>query len=88
MHGGSRSIPGKHGAYGAPLMKYFDKSHYKVNLGKEERRRITLWLDCNSSEIGAYENEEIQRAGKVAWPTLDLDRKNILGVEIRKPAYK
>ena len=85
MYGGSRSIPGRHGAYGAPLMKYLDKAHYKVNLIAEERRRITLWLDCNSNEIGTYENEKIQRDGKVVWPTLDCDRKNILGVETRKP---
>ena len=69
--------------YGAPLMKYLDKSHYKVELSKEERRRITLWLDCNSNEIGAYHNEKLQREGKIVWPTLDCNPKNILGVETR-----
>ena len=88
MHGGSRSIPGKHGAYGAPLTKYLDKSHYKVNLTKEQRRRITLWLDCNSNEIGAYHDEETQRQGKIVWPTLDCDPKNLQGIETRKPASK
>ena len=87
-HGGSRSVPGKHGAYGAPLLKYLDKSHYKVDLTKEEFRRITLWLDCNSNEIGAYKDVDAQRRGQVVWPVFDLDPRNVLGVEGRRPARR
>lgn len=83
-HGGSRSVPGKHGAYGAPLLKYLDKTHYKVDLTKEERRRITLWLDCNSNELGAYNDENVQRQGGLVWPIFDLDQTNPLGVEKRE----
>jgi hypothetical protein len=82
-HGGSRSVPGKHGAYGAPLLKYLDKSHYEANLTQDEFRRITLWLDCNSNELGAYQNEAAQRRGDLVWPVFDLDPSNILGVERR-----
>jgi len=82
-HGGSRSVPGKHGAYGAPLLKYLDKSHDGVDLTKDEFRRITLWLDCNSNELGAYQDEAAQRRGELVWPVFDLDPANILGVESR-----
>ena len=82
-HGGSRSVPGKHGAYGAPLLKFLGKGHYKVDLTKEEFRRITLWLDCNSNEIGAYRHADAQRRGEIVWPVFDLDPDNVLGVENR-----
>ena len=82
-HGGSRSVPGKHGAYGAPLLKYLDTSHYGVELTKDEFRRITLWLDCNSNELGAYQDVAEQRRGELVWPVFDLDPANILGVERR-----
>jgi hypothetical protein len=80
-HGGSRSVPGKHGAYGATLLKHLDKSHCKVDLTQEERRRITLWLDCNSNELGAYNDENVQRQGGLVWPVFDLDPTNPMGVE-------
>ncbi len=82
-HGGSRSVPGKHGAYGAPLLKYLYKSHYDVELTREERRRITMWLDCNSNELGAYRDEDAQRRGEIVWPVFDVDPGNPLGVETR-----
>ena len=80
-HGGSRSVPGKHGAYGAPLLKYLDKAHYEVALTPDEFRRVTLWLDCNSNELGAYQDEAAQRRGELVWPVFDVDRANVLGVE-------
>ncbi|MCX6875215.1 MAG: hypothetical protein NTW21_15625 [Verrucomicrobia bacterium] len=83
-HGGSRSVPGKHGAYGAPLLKYLDATHYGVDLTKEEFRRITLWLDCNSNELGAYQEEAAQRRGELVWPVFDVDPGNVLGVERRQ----
>lgn len=82
-HGGSRSVPGKHGAYGAPLLKYLDASHYGVDLTKDEFRRITMWLDCNSNELGAYQDEAAQRCGELVWPVFDVDPVNPLGVERR-----
>ncbi|MCF7730749.1 MAG: hypothetical protein K9N23_03640 [Akkermansiaceae bacterium] len=84
-HGGSRSVPGKHGAYGAPLLEFLDQTHYEVDLTKEEFRRITMWLDCNSNELGAYHDEAAQQRGEIVWPVFDLDPGNILGVE-KQPA--
>ena len=81
-HGGSRSVPGLHGAYGAPLLKYLDATHYGVDLTKDEFRRITMWLDCNSNELGAYHDEAAQRRGELVWPAIDLIPSNILGVEV------
>jgi hypothetical protein len=86
LHGGSRSVPGKHGAYGAPLLKYLDKSHHGTDLTAAERRRITMWLDCNSNELGDYENEKAQRKGQVVWPLFDVNPDNVLGVETLRPA--
>jgi len=58
-----------------------------VDLTKEELRRVTLWLDCNSNEIGAYRDAEAQRRGEIVWPVFDLDPDNVLGVEKRgRPA--
>jgi hypothetical protein len=79
-------VPGKHGAYGAPLLKYLDESHYGTRLTSADRRRITLWLDCNSNEIGAYTNEKAQRDAQVVWPLFDVNRDNVLGVECLLPA--
>jgi len=32
--------------------------------------RITLWLDCNSEFLGAYENAPAQARGEVVHPEL------------------
>jgi len=71
VHGGSRSIAGQTGAQAAPLLKYLDESHYGVKLSPEDFHRITLWLDCNSEFLGAYEDAEAQQRGEVVWPSLD-----------------
>ncbi|NQT40101.1 MAG: hypothetical protein HQ581_21595 [Planctomycetes bacterium] len=84
-HGGSRSIPMKHGAYGAILYQggYLGNSHYDVNMSAEELRRITLWLDCNSMEMGVYGDPAAQKRGELVWPAVDFDPDNLLGVETR-----
>jgi hypothetical protein len=67
-------------------LKYLDKSHHGTDLTAEERRRITMWLDCNSNELGDYRDEKAQRAGQVVWPLFDVNRDNVLGVETLRPA--
>jgi hypothetical protein len=79
--GGSRVRPGKFGARFAALTAYLDSSHCKTILTDEERRRITLWLDLNSNELGAYTRVAEQRRGEIVWPELDVDPQNPLGVE-------
>ncbi len=78
---GSRTVPGKFGAMASKLLKYLDKSHYGVNLTPDEFKRITLWLDCNGNELGAYTKVDEQRLGAVVWPEIDCDPKNPLGTE-------
>ena len=50
-------------------------------LSMKDINRITLWIDANSNELGAYRDEKKQRAGEVAWPTIDMDPNNPTGVE-------
>ena len=71
VHGGSRSIAGSFGAKSSKLMDYLSEKHYDVRLSPEERRRITLWLDCNSEFFGSYENTAAQARGEIVRPTLD-----------------
>ncbi len=78
---GSRTIPGKFGAMASKMMKYLDKTHYGVALTPDEFRRITLWLDCNSNELGAYTKLNEQRKGEIVWPEIDVDPARPLGVE-------
>jgi hypothetical protein len=71
VHGGARTNPGEFGARAARLLKYLDQGHYGVKLSDQERRRITLWLDCNSEFYGSYENTQAQARGEVVQPTLN-----------------
>lgn len=84
-HGGSRTIPGKFGALASTLLTHLDSSHHDVSLTKDEISRITLWLDCNSNELGAYTKVNDQKSGKLVWPELDCDLKNPTGVENDRP---
>ncbi len=79
--GGSRSLPGKFGARYASLTSHLDSTHHGVKLTDEERRRIILWLDLNSNELGAYTKVAEQRRGAIVWPEFDVDPQNPLGVE-------
>jgi len=79
--GGSRTMPGLFGARVSKLVKYLDQSHYDVSLTDDEFRRIALWLDCNSNELGAYADVEQQKQGQLVWPRKNLDPNNPTGVE-------
>jgi len=87
LHGGSRTIAGKFGARWSRLYKggYLSKSHYNVNLSRDELRRITLWLDTNSLEMPTFSLDsnvqERVRRGELVWPALDVDPKNPQGIE-------
>jgi hypothetical protein len=84
-HGGSRTIPGKFGAIASLLITHLEPTHNKVDLTDAEKRRITLWLDCNSNEFGAYTKTTEQKGGQLVWPELDCDPKNPIGVETDRP---
>gem|GEM_PF-4809277 len=49
-----------------------------------EINRITLWVDANCNELGAYYDEAAQRAGKVVWPLIDMDPENPAGLDLFK----
>ncbi|MCX6997447.1 MAG: hypothetical protein NTV49_10255, partial [Kiritimatiellaeota bacterium] len=80
--GGSRTTPGKFGARFAKLTSFLTAKHHDVKLTPEEYRRITLWLDLNSNELGAYTKVEEQKRGEVVWPELDVEPWNPLGLEL------
>jgi len=62
-NGTSFSVAGQVGARASKLYPLLEKGHYDVNLSAEDRRRITLWLDCNSTFYGAYHDTEEQARG-------------------------
>ncbi len=70
VHGGSRTIAGRFGARASRLLKYLGEAHYGVKLPPEDFHRLTLWLDCNSEFLGAYENAAAQQRGEVVMPSL------------------
>ncbi|HUT33119.1 MAG TPA: discoidin domain-containing protein [Planctomycetota bacterium] len=71
VHGGSRTVAGQFGAKAAPLMKYLTEAHHGVKLSPEDFHRITLWLDCNSEFLGAYEDAPAQARGLLVRPALE-----------------
>ena len=84
--GGSRTAPGQFGARASGIMKALAKPQHKdVKLSDEERRRLTLWLDLNSNELGWIGNDRseiaAQRRGEASWPPIDVDPQNPTGVE-------
>ncbi|MHC4951616.1 MAG: HzsA-related protein, partial [Planctomycetota bacterium] len=84
MHGGYRTIPGKFGALHTGIADILlDANHHPDNteLTMADINRITLWVDANSNELGAYHNVEEQRAGQVIWPVIDVDPANPSAVE-------
>lgn len=85
--GGSRTTPGRVGARASGLMKalWTLPQHKDVKLTADELRRITLWLDLNSNEIGWIGNDRsqiaAQKRGEALWPPVDVDPANPEGVE-------
>jgi len=66
-----RTVPGAFGARASRLYAMLSGGHNKVKLSADERRRIALWLDCNSDFFGSYENLQAQTRGEIVPPTLE-----------------
>ena len=82
MYGmGTRSIPGLFGAYYSKMGKALLKNHRGNRITEEEYRRVCLWLDLNSSRLGAFNDVTKQERGELVWPNLDVDPGNVTGVE-------
>ena len=90
--GGSRTTPGRFGAHASGMMKVLTtgKQHKDLKLTADQWRRITLWLDLNSNEIGWIGDDmgpiNAQKRGEDVWPPIDVDRSNPTGVEKDIPA--
>jgi hypothetical protein len=90
VHGGSRTIPGRFGAMESRMGKALLNDTHQAALQageftEDDFRRIVLWLDCNSNELGAYYDVEAQKNEELVWPRLDVDPADPLGVERHKP---
>jgi hypothetical protein len=85
--GGSRTTPGRFGARASGIIKALTTlpQHKDVKLTDDEWRRLTLWLDMNSNEIGWIGNDRsriaAQKKGEALWPPIDVDPANPTGVE-------
>ena len=83
---GSRVTPGKFGARASRMGKALLTPEHRDRMtqGKftqEDVRRIVMWLDCASDELGAYSEPDQQRAGKVVWPVLQVNPADPLGLK-------
>jgi hypothetical protein len=87
IHQGSRTLPGRFGAMESRMgkaLRNLDAHKTAIKNGvikTEDLRKVILWLDGNSDELGAFNNQSDQKLGKVVWPDLDVDPKNPTGVE-------
>ncbi len=88
VHGGSRSIPGRFGARNSKIGQALMNETHRRAVAPEDRRKIIVWLDCNSLRLGSYIREDAQLKGGLVWPTLDVDPRNVLGVEGMRPALR
>jgi len=82
IHGGYRTIAGRFGAIQSGLADKMLMKHHREVLTLAEINRITLWADANSNELGAYIDEDKQRAGEIVWPVIDMDPLNPAGIDL------
>jgi hypothetical protein len=78
---GTRSIPGLVGAHYSTMGRVLLESHRGKRITEEEYRRVCLWLDLNSPRLGAFNDAAKQERGELVWPDLDVDPKDVTGVE-------
>jgi hypothetical protein len=81
---GTETVPGEFGARRSRMGKALLASH-RDRITPEQFRRIIVWLDANSMELGALHHQDEQRAGQVVWPLLEVDPDNPQGIERDRP---
>jgi hypothetical protein len=87
IHQGSRTLPGRFGARESRMGKaLLNLEAHKTaikngSLKAEDLKKMILWLDGNSDELGAFNNQSDQKLGNAVWPDLDVDPSNPTGVE-------
>ena len=80
-HGGYRTTAGKFGAHYSQLGQTLLKSH-RDRISHEDFHRVTLWLDLNSHQYGAYHSTDKQNRGDIVWPLYEVDKDNPQGTEL------
>ncbi|MCL2623456.1 MAG: hypothetical protein FWD31_07300, partial [Planctomycetaceae bacterium] len=88
VHGGTRSIPGRFGARYCKIGQALLNDTHKDIVSEASRRKINLWLDCNSLRLTAFHRVTEQLRGELVWPYLDVDPSNPVGVEGTFPALE
>ena len=68
--------------YYSKMGKALLHNHRGKRITEEEFRRVCLWLDLNSSRLGAFNDVSKQERGELVWPDLDVDPANVTGLEI------
>jgi hypothetical protein len=91
MHQGSRTLPGRFGARESRMGKALlnNATHQTATkdgtIAAADLRKVILWLDGNSDELGSFNKQSDQKAGRRVWPDLDVDTLNPTGVEAGLP---
>ncbi len=75
IHGGSRSIPGRVGAFNSKLSNILNDKNHLHSVSNKDRHLFILWMDGNAPRLGAFVDEEAQKRGELVWPILDTDNK-------------
>lgn len=88
VHGGSRTIPGRFGARASKIGQALLSASHRDCVTAEDRGQIVLWLDCNSLRLGSYIREDAQLKGELVWPVLDVDPRNVAGIDGTEPGLK
>lgn len=83
--GGSRTVPGYCCSPRSALGKEYLEKFKNNQVSEEDFRRVIMWIDLNSNELGASVDEDKQRAGQVVWPRIDVDQDNVIPVEDHLP---
>jgi cytochrome c553 len=76
--GGSRSIPGRCGAFQSRIGKALLTPAHQARTKPEDRHAIILWLDANALRYTAFHDLDKQEHGQLVWPLLDTDPSNVL----------
>lgn len=81
IHGGSRTIPGRFGARASKMGQALLGPTHQGKVSAEDYRKVVLWIDANSLQLGAFDQVDKQLRGELVWPTLDVDPANPQGLE-------
>ena len=77
-YGGSRSIPGRCGAFQSRIGQAMLTPAHQARTKPEDRHAIILWLDANALRYTAFHDLDKQEQGHLVWPLLDTDPTNVL----------